>query len=647
MKKLIITLLCLAIVAAGGKFGYQKYKQSKDDKRIVDVVPVSMISEDMGWMAMENSERYDARVVSSNTQTVGLGAEDQIKEVKVKVGDYVKKGDVLLELDTTRLELVTAQQKAEIGVIEVNIKKGKRELERLKTLLPSEMKPAEVIYEEPEEPDFEEEFSFPDSSSEESSSFESSVPDDEPEMKLIDKLGTYRQASGQDEDGVFQFNMTFDAIVAKPFMSETIQGRRKAVLNVYSDEGVLLYMWVLDGTDEKLTVHDWTVNNGVTLFNNMVSYDGSGEGTCGAFYVYTGPQPGDELPDDESYPDDESIPDDAHDFDHSEFDDFDYADDGDDYYYEEPEPDENRNDNTPVNENYMYPRAELDKKIREQENAIKDLELDLREKKLAFENSQKKVNDGRIVAKIDGIVAKVGKDKLGGSEEEEYYEDEEYYEEEEMYGDRSDENLDEEPDSDLGIDDSLLDSSYIIIRGDEATNVEIEVGELSLPKFTEGAKFQGMNYQTGESFTISVTGVKDEPASYSNYNWSDNPNSSTFVVTGRVEEENSLVVDSWIDVTPLVDYEKMAEEQEKSTSLFVPMWYLHREGSGYYVMKADEKGLLKKQYVKTGIELYGELVEVKAGLSTKDKICFPYGKDVKEGVRTHESDEPVSIYDDY
>ncbi len=635
MKKVIITLLCLAILAGGGKFGYDKYKKSKDDKRIVDVVEVNLITQDFGWYDYEDGDRFDGNVVSSNTQTVGLDAQDKVKEVKVKVGDYVKKGDVILELDTTLLELETAQKKAEMGVIEINIKKAEKELARLKTLLPSELKPYTP---DPVEPDYPDE---PDDSFEESSSEEeTSSQDPVPELKLIDTLGSFRQVSEVSEDGTFYFNMTHDAKVAKPFMSDIKSSKRRAVLNVYSEKGVLLYMWVLDGSDEKLAVYDWNVSDGVSFFNGMISYDGSGEGRCGTFYVYTGGTDDDSFPDDDSLPD-ESIPDDFGE------EDYDYDFDDDDYEYEAPlNNDNNDNNDKPVNENYMYTRAELDKKIRLQEDEIKDLKLDLRTKKLEYENSAKKVNDGKVVAKIDGIVAKIGKETLSGEADDEYYEDEDYEGEDYEGEDFEDEdNTGEDIDPDLDIDESLLDSSYIIIRGDDATNVEFSVGELKLADFKEGTQLTGMNYQTGEQFTVTVTGIKDEPESYYSYNWNDNPNSSTFTVTGRVEEEISLVVDSWIELTPIVDYDKKMEENEDSSSIYLPMWYLHREGSGYYVMKADENGLLKKQYVRTGKELYGMVVEIKGGLSVKDKICFPYGKDVKEGIKTHETDTPVSLYD--
>jgi hypothetical protein len=43
MKKLIIFLLCVAVLGGGVYFGMKKYKDSKQEKVVVDVVPVSLM----------------------------------------------------------------------------------------------------------------------------------------------------------------------------------------------------------------------------------------------------------------------------------------------------------------------------------------------------------------------------------------------------------------------------------------------------------------------------------------------------------------------------------------------------------------------------------------------------------------------------
>ena len=51
-------------------------------------------------------------------------------------------------------------------------------------------------------------------------------------------------------------------------------------------------------------------------------------------------------------------------------------------------------------------------------------------------------------------------------------------------------------------------------------------------------------------------------------------------------------------------------------------------------MKVGPDNRLYKQYLSLGKSIYsGEYVEVKGGLTQEDYIAFPYGNDVKEGVR--------------
>ena len=73
---------------------------------------------------------------------------------------------------------------------------------------------------------------------------------------------------------------------------------------------------------------------------------------------------------------------------------------------------------------------------------------------------------------------------------------------------------------------------------------------------------------------------------------------------------------------------------------FIPRFCIRKDDSGSYVMKTDENGLLKKQYVKTGRILWGEQIEILAGLSQEDHIAFPYGKTVREGAATKQVDYP-------
>ena len=63
-----------------------------------------------------------------------------------------------------------------------------------------------------------------------------------------------------------------------------------------------------------------------------------------------------------------------------------------------------------------------------------------------------------------------------------------------------------------------------------------------------------------------------------------------------------------------------------------------------YVYK-DDGGVLKKTYIQVGKTVDGGYsVMIQGGLSRRDKIAFPYGNAVKDGIATKEGTED-DLYD--
>ena len=146
------------------------------------------------------------------------------------------------------------------------------------------------------------------------------------------------------------------------------------------------------------------------------------------------------------------------------------------------------------------------------------------------------------------------------------------------------------------------------------------------------------SYNTGMSIDAEITKISSEPTSYSSNNWGDNPNSSTYTIEARLSDSTDFNVGDWVGVS-------FVNDTTTSDSVYLPIHYVRQENGNYYIMKANKDGRLVKSYIKTGKIMYGTNIEVKGGLSMKDKICFPYGKDVKEGVRTKETDKV--LYPEY
>lgn len=573
MKKAIILLLCLAVVGGGGFLGYKQYQKSRDEKRVVDVVPVGAVASPYygGYWGDENS-MYGS-TSAANAQRVQLDTEKLVKNVCVTKGQRVRKGDVILEYDMTVVELELAQKENDIQVIQQDIKMANNKLAEIRNYQPSENAPQEPDV--PDIPDIPDEPDFPD---------EPVVP-----IELTEEVpAAFRAESGtgSPEDPIV-INCTPRAKVYLPFMQMVSATKRCFELRVYNDDFTFLYKWLINGADLKEEdLAEWVVTEGVTIDGETgaVSIDTNGK-MHGQLSFGAPPQIS--LRDDMPEMPDDSLQE----------------------QYQEPDSAAFRNEVQNNSMDYQYSRAEINTMIKEQEARIKELNISLKEAQLKLDNAKKQKNDGRVLAEIDGVVKKIGSVTDGTAEPENTPE--------------------KDPFAEPGEDDQY----FAVIEGEGGMEVVCSVMEMNLPRVQPGTVLEVMSYSDGASSEAIVTSIDPEPVSYSYQGWGSNPNNSSYRLHAKLQDSDNFMLGVGVSVT-IAD----EETQENNTSLYLPPHYLRREGGDYYVMKADENDRLVKQYVSVGATDY--YVEVKGGLSMKDRICFPYGPNVKEGVRTNDTDQP-------
>ena len=180
------------------------------------------------------------------------------------------------------------------------------------------------------------------------------------------------------------------------------------------------------------------------------------------------------------------------------------------------------------------------------------------------------------------------------------------------------------------------DNAFAIIEGKGGVEVVCEVPELSLAKLPVGSVLNVQSYQNGAFTEAEVVSVEEEPSAYSADPWRANPNSSMYKLHAKLKDSSEFVIGNGVSVT----LPQTQDDSGKSKSVYLPIHYVRQEAGDYYVMKADENDRLVKQYVSVGQILWGYYIEVTGGLDVKnDRICFPFGTDVKEGVKTQESTE--------
>ena len=131
VKTVIISLLVAAGAVGGIAYGVRYSIQSQ--KKPVEVVPVRNVN----FSYWGDNDTMSGTIISKDTQTVRLSSEHTLTKVYVKEGDEVKVGDPLLEYDMTMTELQREMEDLTRQTLELNMKSLERELEKWKKLSPT------------------------------------------------------------------------------------------------------------------------------------------------------------------------------------------------------------------------------------------------------------------------------------------------------------------------------------------------------------------------------------------------------------------------------------------------------------------------------------------------------------------------------
>ena len=142
LKRVLTTVICLVLVAAIGVGAYFSLQTPKDP---VNVFSFNYIGMTEYWGDSQESGGY---VRSDKVQTVYLSGTQTVTEVKVTVGDPVKKGDVLMSFDTTLSDLTLERKRLSVEKLKLQLEDAKDQLAQIKRMKPMVIpKPSE----EPEE----------------------------------------------------------------------------------------------------------------------------------------------------------------------------------------------------------------------------------------------------------------------------------------------------------------------------------------------------------------------------------------------------------------------------------------------------------------------------------------------------------------
>lgn len=237
-----------------------------------------------------------------------------------------------------------------------------------------------------------------------------------------------------------------------------------------------------------------------------------------------------------------------------------------------------------------YTSAQLAQMRADQEKKIKQLEFDVKMAEADYKIMQTEVQDGNIYSQIDGEVVSV---------------------------------LTEEEAKQMM-------QPILKVSGGGGYYISCSVSELEKDNLLIGQEVTINDWQSGMVYTGEVTAIGDFPDSDGYWNGMGNPNTTYYPFTVFVDGSADLQAGYHVSV--------MYSAGTSQHGIYLEKPFLRTEQGRSYVYVRGADGMLEKRYVTTGKSLWGSYTEILDGLTVEDYLAFPYGKEVKEGAPTKESD---------
>lgn len=237
-----------------------------------------------------------------------------------------------------------------------------------------------------------------------------------------------------------------------------------------------------------------------------------------------------------------------------------------------------------------YTAAQLAQMRAEQEKTIKETKFKIKMAEADYKIMQTEMSDGNVYAEFDGKVVSV-----------------------------------------LTEDEAKTQNQPVIkVSGGGGFYIQGSVSELEKDKMQIGQEVTVNDWNTGMTYTGKIVSMGDFPTNSDGWNGSGNPNVSYYPFTVFVDETADLQAGMYVNI--------QYSSAESENGIYLENPFIRTENGQSYVYVQGASGKLEKRFVTTGKALWGSYTEIRSGLTVDDLIAFPYGKNLKEGAPTVESD---------
>lgn len=168
------------------------------------------------------------------------------------------------------------------------------------------------------------------------------------------------------------------------------------------------------------------------------------------------------------------------------------------------------------------------------------------------------------------------------------------------------------------------------VSGGGGFYIEGSVSELEKEKLKLGQEVTVNDWSNGGTYTGEVVSIGDFPTDDDNWNGMGNPTASYYPFKAFVGEDADLQAGRYVSMS----YSTASAEQ----GIYLEKAFVRTEKGSSYIFVRGADGKLEKRNVKVGKVLWGSYYEILSLLGEEDYLAFPYGKNVRHGAPTVESD---------
>jgi multidrug efflux pump subunit AcrA (membrane-fusion protein) len=168
-------------------------------------------------------------------------------------------------------------------------------------------------------------------------------------------------------------------------------------------------------------------------------------------------------------------------------------------------------------------------------------------------------------------------------------------------------------------------SPILEIRAGTGMTVQGGLSEDQYSQVKTGDTVTVQSYMSGMAYDAEITSISPYPDTM---NLFGDSSKTWYPFTAVIQDETAEIEEGeWLSIT----FDNSGDMQDGGPMMLDQAFVRTDEGSPYVYI--DENGTLKKQNVVLG-KLQGGMYEIRSGLTQEDQIAFPYGRNTKDGAKT-------------